>query len=181
MAKKTYILDTNVYGKLLIEEKGEELIEEIKTDKRLYVYGVNIIEKELEDIPSDIKYRKGILKESIINIYESIIKKELKLVPLAKHLASEYYKEFDKLRKSGKYYKTLSAKVKKYDKEDLKADFEIIAIASIENIDIVVSTDKRTMLSEIAEKTYNKVNKINELRTPQLLNYSEFIGRYLNE
>ena len=118
---------------------------------------------------------------TVINIYESIIKEEFKLIPLARHLASEYYKEFDKLRNSGRYYKSLSSKIKKYTKEDLKIDFEIIAVASIKNIDVVVSTDKRTMLSEIANNTYNKVNELNELRTPKLVKYSEFIGRYSNE
>ena len=116
------------------------------------------------------------------NVYgELLIDKNLKLFPLSEHLASEYYKKFNELRKSGRYYKSLKSKIKKYTKEDLKVDFQIIAIASIKNLDIVVSTDKRTMLSEIAEETYNKINKINSLRTPKLVKYSEFIVRYKNE
>ncbi|MBU2639613.1 MAG: hypothetical protein KKG75_02795 [Nanoarchaeota archaeon] len=179
--KRTFILDTNVYGELLIEKNSEKIIENIRKDNKIYVYGLDIIERELEDTPIEVKYKNRILKKLVINIYELIIKEELKLIPLAKHLASEYYKKFDELRKSGKYYKILESKIKKYTEEDLIIDFQIIAIASLKNIDIVVSTDKRTILSEIAENTYNNINKLNDLRTPELVKYSEFKKRYSNE
>jgi len=52
-------------------------------------------------------------------------------------------------------------------------------MASLKEIDVVVSTDKRTMLSGIAEETYNLVNKLNGLRSPRLLKYSDFKKRYV--
>ena len=58
--------------------------------------------------------------------------------------------------------------------EDLKVDFEIIAVASLKEVDIVVSADKRTMLSKLANETYDLVNKTNGLRTPKLVDYFEF-------
>lgn len=180
MKNRTYILDTNVYGELLIEKNSEEIVQKIETDRLLYVYGINIIEKELRNTPPEIKYQNKLFKEAVLSLYKSLIDENLKLFPLSEHLANEYYKEFDKLRNLGKY-RTLSIKIKKYTKENLKVDFQIIAVASIMNIDIVVSTDKRTILSEIAEETYNKVNKINNLRTPKLVNYSEFIRGYKDE
>ncbi len=181
MKKKTYILDTNVYGELLIEKSSKEIINKISIDKSLYIYGINIIEHELKSTPVGIKYQNQLLKEAILSIYKLLIDENLKLFPLAKHLAKEYYKEFCKLRGSGKYNKLLSQKIKKYTEEDLKVDFEIIAIASIKSIDIVVSTDKRTMLSEVAKETYDKINRVNNLRTPKLIKYSEFIGGYRND
>jgi len=181
MKQKTYILDTNVYGELLIEKNSEELIENICKDDSVYIYGLDVIEKELKETPVEAKHKNKLIKELVINIYESIIKEELKLVPIAKYIASEYYKKFDELRKSGKYHKTLSPKIEKYKEEDLSVDFQIIAIASLRNIDIVVSTDKRTILSEIAEDTYQRTNKLNGLRTPELVKYSEFKRRYSHE
>ena len=180
MKKKTYILDTNVYGEILIEKNSEEIIGKVNMDKSLFICGLNIIERELENTPIEIKYQDKLLKEAILSTYKLLIDESIKLFPLAEHLSKEYFKKFNELRKSGKYYKSLEPKIKKYTEEDLKIDFEIIAIASLKNIDIVVSTDKRTMLSEIAKETYNNVNKINNLRTPNLIKYSEFIGRYKN-
>ena len=176
---KTIILDTNVYGELLLEKESKEIIKKIIQDKQIHICGIEIIEKELKETPREINYQDQVLKEAVLSIYESLIQENLKLSPLAEHLAKGYYKEFDRLRNSGRH-KLLSKKIKKYTEENLKIDFQIIAIASIKNIDIVVSTDKRTMLSEIAEETYCKVNEINGLQTPKLVKYSEFIGRYRN-
>jgi len=175
---KTIILDTNVYGELLVEKKSEELIEKINQDKSICIYGIDIIEKELKDTPEEIKYQNKILKDAVLSIYKTLVNKELRLFPVAQYLATEYYKRFDELRNSSRYSKTIAPKIKKYKEEDLKVDFQIIAVASIKNIDIVVSTDKRTILSEIAEDTYKKVNNENNLRTPILVKYSDFRKRY---
>ena len=179
--QKTYILDTNVYGELLLEKNSEKLIENINKDDSVYIYGIDIIEKELQETPVEAKYKSKLMKELVMNIYESIIKEELTLVPIAQYIASEYYKKFDELRKSGRYYKSLSPKIDKYKEEDLNVDFQIIAVASLRNVDIVVSTDKRTILSEIAEDTYKRINTLNGLRTPRLVTYSEFKRRYSHE
>jgi len=179
MMQHTYILDTNVYGELLIEPASQEIIKRIKEDKMVYVYGIDIIEDEIKEAPAEVKLGGKILRDAVISIYETIIDEELKLFPVAKYLASEYYEEYDKLRKSGRYYKILDSKTKKYTEDDLKIDFEIIAVASLKGIDVVVSMDRRTILSELAEETYKKVNKLNELRTPRLVKYSDFKRRYL--
>ena len=177
---KTYILDTNVYGEIIIEKNSEKIIDKIDRDTSLYIYGISIIEKELKSTPKEIKYQNKLLKKAVLLLYKSLIDENIKLFPLSEHLANEYYKEFDKLRNSKKYA-SLDSKIKKYTKEDLKVDFQIIAIASIKNVDIVVSADKRTILSEIAENTYDKINKINNLRTPELVKYSDFKRRYTDD
>ena len=181
MQNKTYILDTNVYGELLIERNSEEIIKKLEGDSSLYIYGIDIIKKELGKIPAEVKYQNKLFKEAVLSLYKSLVEENLKLFPLSEHLASEYYKKFNELRKSGKYYRSLEPKIKKYTEDDLKIDFQIIAMASLKNIDIVISTDKRTILSEIAENTYSKINNLNDLRTPKLIKYSEFIRRYFNE
>jgi len=177
--QKTYIIDTNVYGELLIEQEGIEIIVGIKEDKTVYVYGVDVIEKELEESPIGIKFKGKLLRKAVLTIYNTIIDEELKLFPIAKYVSSKYYEKFDELRKSGKHYKLISSKVKKYNEDDLKIDFQIIAMASLKGIDIVVSKDKRTMLSKLAEETYKIINSINGLRTPKLVKYSDFRERYI--
>lgn len=178
MIQKTYILDTNVYGEILIEADSANIIRSIDNDKNIYVYGIDIIEEELKRSPIRIKYKGRILKDAVLSIYKTLVDEELNLFPVAKYTASEYYKKFDELRKSGKYYGLIGPKTRKYSENDLRVDFEIIAMASIKGVDIVVSADKRTVLSKLAENTYNIVNKLNGFKTPNLIKYSDFKKRY---
>lgn len=179
MIQKTYILDTNVYGEFLVEIHSEKIIKSVKEDKATYIYGLDIIEKELEESPIDVRFKGKLLREAVLTIYNALVDEELKLFPVARYTASKYYEKFDELRKSGKYYKLINAKLKKYTEQDLRVDFQIIAMASLKGIDIVVSTDKRTILSKLAADTYNIVNKANGLRTPKLVKYSDFKNRYV--
>ena len=175
---KTVIMDTNVYGELLIEEKSEEIISRIDKDDSLYIYGVDIISKELQDVPSDKKIKGQVFKEVVTSTYKSLIDEELKTSPVARYIASQYYKKYNELRKSRKHQKSVREKELKYTEEDLKNDFLIIAIASLKNVDIIISADQRTMLSSIAKATYEIVNKGDDLRTPNFIDYFEFKKRY---
>ena len=181
MIQNTYILDTNVYGELLIEPNSQDIIKEIKEDKTTYIFGIDIIENELKESPVGIRIRRKPLRDMVIAIYETIVDEKLKLFQLAKYLASDYFEEYDKLRKSGRYYKLIDSKTKKYTEDDLRVDFQIIAMASLKQVDVVVSTDRRTILSSLAEDTYNKVNKLNGLKTPRLVKYSNFKNRYMKK
>ena len=73
----------------------------------------------------------------------------------------------------------IDSKTKKYSEDDLEADFQIIVVASLKGVDVVVSTDKRTILSKLAEDTYTIINKANGLSTPKLVKYSDFKSRYI--
>lgn len=53
-------------------------------------------------------------------------------------------------------------------------DFIIVACASKNNLDIVVSNDNVTMLTENAIRAYDDVNKIISLKTPKFIDYKEF-------
>jgi len=179
MIQKTYILDTNVYGEILIEKDSSKIIKKIERDKSLCIYGIDLIEHELHDVPTDKKIKGKIFRDIVLSTYKSLIDAELMFSPIAKYLASQYYKKYVELRKSGKYYKIVEDKELKYDEGDLKVDFEIIAVASLKRVDVVVSADKRTMLSKIATETYSIVNKLNGLRTPELVDYFKFRKRYI--
>ena len=170
MKEQIVILDTNVYGELLIEEKDEELIDKIRTDKKNLIYGVDVIEKELEKTLIEIKYKGKELRRLLIDLFESLSDEIINITPLAKHLAEEYFERYKKISKSRKY----NIKKEKSEDQSLRIDFQIIAIASIHSIDIVVSADTRTMLSQISKDIFKYVNKINQLRTPEFLIYKEF-------
>ena len=179
MPNKTCILDTNVYGEILVERESVRIVERMKNDKSLFVYGLDVIEQELSDVPSDKKIKGDIFRELALLTYKSLTDEELVLSPLAKYLASEYFKKYAALRKSGKFYRLTKSKEFKYAEADLKVDFEIIATASLQEVEVVVSADKRTMLSAIARETYALVNKVNRLTTPKLEDYFVFRKRYL--
>lgn len=179
MIQKTYILDTNVYGEILIEKESIKIINRIEKDRSLLIYGIDVIEQELYDVPTDKKIKGKIFRELVLLTYKSLIDEEITLPPLADYLASQYYKKYLELRKSGRYYKLTKVKEFKYNEDDLKIDFQIISVASLKGVDIVVSADKRTLLSNMASETYNIVNRINGLRTPKLVDYFEFRKRYL--
>ena len=58
--------------------------------------------------------------------------------------------------------------------EKLLNDFLIIACSSIKNLDVVVSSDGKTMLSELAVKAYMLVNKTKGIPLPRLISYEVF-------
>ena len=111
----------------------------------------------------------------MIGLFELLSDEILTVTPLAKHLAEDYFRRYKELAKLGKY-KVIK---EKYDEENLKIDFQIIAIASIKAIDVVVSSDTRTMLSQLAKDVYAHINRINNLRIPELTEYEKFKEVYL--
>lgn len=170
MIQKTYILDTNVYGEILIEPKSEQLVKNIKTNKSFFIYGVDIIGDELSDTPKHIMYKGKITQKLLTDLFETLADEIITVTPLAYHLAKDYLNRYKAFAKSGKY-KIIK---QKHAEKSLRTDFQIIAIASILSVDIVVSSDKRTMLSELAKDVYGIVNKSNGLRTPELVEYTKF-------
>ncbi len=169
---KTIILDTNVYGEILIERCSEEIIEKIRTNKAIIVYGTDVIKSELNKTPEHVKYKGILTRTSLLQIYNSIIDHGLTTSPLAEYLAREYFKEYKEL------FSTRRTK-EKHNEENLKNDFKIVAIASLNSMDIIVSSDKRTLLSEVSSKIYNKVNTENNLRIPEMIEYQKFKEDYL--
>jgi hypothetical protein len=50
----------------------------------------------------------------------------------------------------------------------------IVACATLHDLDIVVSEDNKTMLSEYSLKTYQTVNSIKKYKMPQFIGYDKF-------
>ncbi|MCH8004453.1 MAG: hypothetical protein IH934_07545 [Nanoarchaeota archaeon] len=175
MIQRTYILDTNVYGEILIDPNSDELARKIRRNKSFLIYGVDLVERELSETPLHMRYKGSITRRLLIELFESLSDEIIIVGPLAEHLAEDYFKKYKELSKSGKY----KIVKERYDEKSLKTDFEIIAVASLKGVDVVVSSDKRTLLSQLAKDVYAHINSIDGLRTPELIEYKKFKEVYL--
>ena len=183
MLQATHILDSNVYGELAVDPAGASMIRNVKEDKSLYIYGLDVIRKELLAVPGALVDHGEQIRDAILVLYRAVLDEEISLPPLAAYLASRNLEEIDSMRQLGKYKKIVGtralAKLKKFTEDDLRIDFQIVAAASLIGADIVVSMDARTILSPVAADAYGAVNARNRLRTPALVKYSEFREKYL--
>jgi len=161
------ILDTSIYGKIIEDKIEDEVVEKANLHKHdLIFYGVKIIRDEIRSAPKHAKDRYD-LRLALLRLYDTLTKdKRLEIKPLATHLALLYYKTY---RKNGG---SVSWK-------DMKNDMIIVAEATISKLDIVVSDDNRTMLSEPAKDAYYTVNKQHNLLTPNFIGYAEFKRKLL--
>lgn len=162
---KRIILDTNVY-EFLLKYVDKEMLKGILTRNIIVVYGLDLIRKELRDIPKNIKEdvdgRARSLRNTLLILYDTTI---------GKH----YYQTTSQMLEiADKYfivYKTLGGKSQK---REVAADFTIVACASLHNLDVVVSEDIKTMLSEPAIKSYKVVNLLYGFRTPDFIQFNDF-------
>ncbi len=160
------LLDTNIYGELSKEREITILIEKIMSQQQFIFYGIKeIIRKEIRSIPPNIKLSGKNLRILILWLYDSIIKEhELSLTPEMNFIAQRYY---DAYREFG------GSK----SKESIIHDLLIVACATCKRMDILVSNDNYTMLTENAIRAYNLINKTKNLKMPQFINYAEFKRR----
>ena len=157
------LFDTSVYGRLIYEPK---ILEKIKKSykEEFILYGCSTIRKELRKTPKDILLEKKKAQILLLNIYDSFIVKEnhnLKYNNLVETLAKDYFKEYQK--QGGSFSET-----------SIKNDLIIIATATIYQLDIIVSGDKKSMLSKKAKESYKNTNKNYGLKDPEWREYDDF-------
>jgi hypothetical protein len=162
------IFDTNIYGKLIEEEKFAEIATKIKNDKDFKVYGFGAIRKELRDTPKTSKLGRFSRRNLLLNLYDGItggkyLKDSLKI----HRLAMKFYN----------YYRELGG-IRNWDKTNIDIDFTIVACAMFYKLDIVVSDDVKTMLSKVAIKAYKHISVKEGLRVPTFYQYSDLKARY---
>lgn len=161
---KKYLLDANIYGEMAVDVEIEQLKEGYESCRNIIlVYGIReIIRKELRATSKDAKIGERKLRSNILGLYDILTgKHELSITTEHKQLADEYYKEYRKFGGSK-------------SKELMSNDLLIVACASSKGMDVVVSEDERTMLTENAIKAYKFVNNINKKRTPRFIGYKAF-------
>ncbi len=157
------ILDTNIYG-LIARELDPSVIQgSLGGSKDLILYGIrDIIRNELRETPTNIRIvGKASLRLLLLSLYDNITKgHQLSITSNMGFIAERYIKVYRELGGS-------------MGAEEVRKDFLIIACAAANNLDIVVSDDNRTMLSDNAKKAYLLVNETLRLRTPKLLHYND--------
>ena len=155
------ILDTNIYGLLASEKNIFELSEGILKDQSFVIYGCHTIRKEL---------RKKLPNHSrivLLKLYDTLTKeRNLPEKEEAKRLADEYYAVAKKI---------LREKIKNW--EILENDFTIVAVASLNNLDILFTNDQKTIIN--SEEIFKQVNLRKKLRTPTFYRY-EYLRAFTN-
>jgi len=159
---KRIIFDTNTYGLLAIDNERLKVVEKIKINSSLIVYGLKIVRDELRDVPKSIKIRDKSLRIDLLNLYDSITEEHmLKFDKNTPKIAENYYKAYREFGGSK-------------PKDDILNDFAIVSAASINNLDVVVSNDEKSMLSHNALRAYNLINSVINRRTPEFISYNKF-------
>lgn len=157
---KKVILDTNIYGEMIFDLEFEVVKKTIPS--KFIVYGFKIIRNELRDVPKKIKREGKNFRIAILHIYDEITAhKNLVVTEDIISLAELYYKAYRDLG-------GIRSKKKIFN------DFMIVACASINDIDIVVSEDNKTMLAENALKAYDLVNSMKNKKMPSFIGYLKF-------
>ena len=158
------LLDTNIYG-LIVENQERQQFESLVEKTKVTIYGCSIIRKELRNTPKKEKIltEQGIQKVRllILSLYDTIIKNhEINITDKTIQLANKYLKQFSEI--TGKTVL-----------DHLKNDFILVACASLNNLDVVVSEDHKTLLSKEAITAYRTVNTSEDLPLPFLITYEE--------
>ena len=162
MKMKRVIFDTNIYGIIVIDTQRDKVRNKIEKEKAAVVYGFQLIRKELRETPRSIRVQGENLRNYLLRIYDELTKNhELKFLNECDNLADSYFVVYKELKGFA-------------SKNEILKDFLIFACASLNSLDIVVSNDKKTMLSEQALKSYKIVNQIKNIRMPRFLDYEEF-------
>ncbi|HLC37131.1 MAG TPA: hypothetical protein VJK05_06025 [archaeon] len=158
--KLRFIFDTNVYSKVFEEKNVLSFIDFIEKNKSEFiVYGCRIIRKELRGIGKSTIIEGLKLRNSTLTLYDSIVDgHNLEVTFLAEQLAKKYYDELNG--------------VKPFKK--LENDLTIVALASLSNLDLIVSEDNKTLASKNFVKVYSKVNEENSISVPEIISLKKF-------
>ncbi len=160
---KRLLLDTNIYGEMVVDDTLTILIDTYEQKKDLMVYGFTVVRKELRDTPPLKKMLGRNLRVALLSLYDPIVKDHLLIVDekALQLIAEEYFKQYKQLG-GAKSFRVL------------EKDYLVVACGSQKGMDIVVSNDDASMLSELSLRAYALVNERLKLRSPDFLDYNQF-------
>lgn len=156
------LLDTNIYGLLVIDIDRLKMVNSIQSSELIIVYGNELIRKELRRTPKESVMNGKSFRISLLNLFDGLVGNHIyDITQETRDIAEKYYKA----------YRTLGGSKSKLKIID---DFIIIASATLHDLDIVVSEDKMSMLKESSLGAYELVNSILKKRTPDFIDYRKF-------
>lgn len=160
--QKRVLFDTSVYGRLVSDKITLQNLEKRKEIQQIFIYGAKIIRHELRETPKHVTLEGKKLRILLLSIYDSLVARHnLEFNKLVSTLSNDYFKAYKEEKGS------LSS-------QEVSNDLIIVATATIYNLDIVVSDDKRSMFSDKAIRAYKKVNKEYGMKNPLFKKYNNF-------
>ncbi len=127
--KQRVILDTNIYG-IVVEENKTDFTRRLSASD-VVVYGSDVIRRELRATPKTRSFHENI-RQKLLNLYDEIVLEHtLRINIRTASIATEY----------ALFYQG------GISKERLSNDFLIVACASVHNLAIVVTADNHSMNS----------------------------------
>lgn len=159
--KPKILFDTSVWIECNQDEKLKKAVENIAN--KYEIRSAEVIDEEIEKAIDFLrKKRLRESSESLKNFYLKFKKPTIKSTTSVKKLASKYLEECKNFNISAR---------------KLVNDFTIVAAASVDAINVVVTLNRKSMTSETARSIYTIVNSKNNLRTPDFLTDKESIRR----
>lgn len=150
---KNILLDTNIYGLALERNDAAHSFvilaeDKQKPERRYFVLGSEVISGEINAVPHKET------REKMRELYQAVISGEIRLTDNVKSLALEYFNECKKNR----------ARI-------TLEDCEIVASASLANVDFIVSDNRNTLRGPKAVEIFASINKKKVLKMPSLIGY----------
>jgi predicted nucleic acid-binding protein len=153
-----FISDTCIFGVISIDKDVDQIIEKIRSSSKYVICDFKIIRDEIRAK----KQNHSKSNTTLTSLYDRLARgKKYTETSAIICLADEYYKAYKGNRGNVGKHKILH-------------DFKIVACASIGGMNVLVSEDSRTMLSDKARKAYEIVNNKNKRKTPEFWNYKKF-------
>lgn len=160
------IFDTNIYARLAIDRKAHIITEKILNDQNFIIYGFPIIRKELRDTPKSLMLGRLSERNLLLSLYDKLTKeKVLNDNAEVTRLANNYY---DKSKELGA---NLSW-------DAIKNDFLIVACATVNKLDVVVSEDSKMINDKRTLAAFEIINDKENLRTPNFWEYKRLVDKY---
>ncbi len=160
---KRILLDTNVYGLLIFDRPFVDKLQ-ILVPSFFVVYSTSLIRKELRDISKNAKAEGRSKRNLVLSVHDSFIRKPNHMLEINEFVLLLAHKYFEEYKKKGGTF----------SHDEMFSDFTLVACATLYSLNIVVSNDNRTMLSEVAKKAYHIVNSNIRFNTPQFYTYNSF-------
>ena len=160
---KRILLDANIYGEIVIDPDIEKIKGKIRNAG--IIYGFRVIRNKMRATSKSRYAGNHGLRVSLLSLYDEVTRgKEFVITEEMKRIAQSYYSAYREFGGSKSF-------------GSIGEDFVIIACASVHGIDIVVSDDEKSMLTENAVRAYRLVNGIAKKRMPDFIDYEEFKRR----
>jgi len=163
------IFDTNIYGRLLKEDDFEHMTTKIAEHPDFIVYGYRQIRQELRRTPKTSRLGGLSRRNLLLSVYDKVCKGKVLDNAHILRVAERIHKKY-----------RLNGGIQSFDSSNIDVDFMIVACAMLCRLDIVVSNDVRTLLSDPARKAYVTIANEDGLKVPVFWRYEELRKRFVN-